>query len=337
MPRTIVGLLAATLVTTAVLAGQDPLYTLKVDVPLVTLDVIATDAYGKTVDTLAATDFEIYENGVRQEIRYFGPVSAPYNVLLLFDRSGSTQNKWPLMQRAVAGFIANLRPQDRLAIDGFDSDLVSLVKWGDGRERALAALAVLMQSKTGGSTEFYRAIETSATREFKGVSGRRAIVALTDGRDSGTYKEVVNRNRIVDSTRDRAFQKTLKTVREQRVPLYFIAVNTDRNLEPNEPGGDEFRSLRMLYPRSEIPDLYLEQVRGRMEQLSAASGGRVLFPKQFDDVVPLFTQIGRELGTAYSLGYLASDKTGERSLRRIEVRTKDPALKLTQSRTGYER
>src|SRR6478752_10452482 len=102
MRRTMVRLPLVMLVTAAILLGQEPVYTLKVDVPWVTVDVTVTDHSGKTVSDMKVEDFQVFENGVPQEIHAFAPISAPYNVLLLFDRSGSTEHKWAFMQRATA-------------------------------------------------------------------------------------------------------------------------------------------------------------------------------------------------------------------------------------------
>src|SRR5262245_25437557 len=118
-PRIFVRLLPFLLVSGLWLHGQQVPYILKVDVPLVSVDITVRDAAGKPVNDLVSEDFEVYEDGVRQDIRNFSPVSTPYDVFLLFDRSGSTQHKWPFMQRAVASFIASLRPQDRIAIGSF--------------------------------------------------------------------------------------------------------------------------------------------------------------------------------------------------------------------------
>src|SRR5262245_5122899 len=111
--------LAAT-VSAAWLAAQEPVYTLKVNVPLVTVDVAVFDTANRPLTALSVEDFRVYEDGVPQQIRNFSSVSTAYNILLLFDRSGSTENQWPLMQRAVAEFVENLRPQDRAAVAAFD-------------------------------------------------------------------------------------------------------------------------------------------------------------------------------------------------------------------------
>ena len=334
MPHNGFRLLLAVIVSSCLLSGQENLYTLKVEVPLVAVDVSVRDRSGKPVSDLAEGDFEIYEDGIPQELRYFTPVSTPYNILLLFDRSGSTQHKWPVMQRAVAGFIANLRKQDRLAIGSFDSELQMLTDWTGDRETALFSLPELIHPKAAGSTNLYTALERTVRKQFQKTSGRRAIVVLTDGRDSSLYTQLTKRNWMPDPSTDRLFQRALKAAHDQRIPVYFIAFNTDKNLEPNTIGADEYRNLQIIYPRTAAPDRYLEGVRIRMEEIAEASAGRVLFPNSIDDIVPLYEQIGRELGMSYSLGYVSSNEEGG-NYRRIEVRTRREALQLTQSRSGY--
>jgi Ca-activated chloride channel homolog len=335
MPHTVVRLLVVVAVSASLVFGQETLYTLKVDVPLVAVDVSVMDRAGKSVNDLAQGDFEVYEDGVRQDLRYFTPVSTPYNILLLFDCSGSTQHKWPLMQRAVAGFIASLRKQDRVAIGSFDSELQILTDWTGDRETALLSLPELIHPRAAGSTNLYAALDRTLRKQFQKTSGRRAMVVLTDGRDSSLYTELTKRNWMPDPSSDRLFQRALKEARDGRIPVYFVAFNTDKNLEPNTIGVDEYRNLQIIYPRTAAADRYLEGVRVRMEQIAEVSAGRVLFPQNIEDIVPLYEQIGRELGTSYSLGYVSSSETGTGQYRRIEVRTRRDTLQLTQSRSGY--
>jgi hypothetical protein len=72
-----------------------------------------------------------------------------------------------------------------------------------------------------------------------------------------------------------------------------------------------------------------------MEQLADVSGGRVVFPKTDEDVIPMYEQIGRELETSYSLGYVSSNVGKESRFRAIEVRLRDATLRVRQSRSGY--
>src|ERR1051326_8629176 len=86
-------LLVVAFVSSTWLSAQVSDYTLRVDVPFVSVDVTVQDDRGKVIDDLSPQSFELYEDGIIQEIRYFSPVSTPYNIFLLFDRSGSTQDK----------------------------------------------------------------------------------------------------------------------------------------------------------------------------------------------------------------------------------------------------
>ena len=334
MPLT-VRLFLLSFVSATCIFAQISDYTLKVDVPYVLVDVTVQDEHNKVVDDLSRQSFELYEDGVPQEIRYFSPVSTPYNIFLLFDRSGSTQDKWPLMQRAVAGFISNLRPQDRIAIAAFDSELQRELGWTNDRQKALLALPQLILPRNIGGTNFYDAVERALRNEFKKIVDRRALIVLTDGRDTSIYRHLMLTNRLPEPREDNRYQRVLKVARAQHIPVYIIAFNTDRNLESNTLGADEYQRLQIIFPRSPVPEQYLEAVRNRMEDLAEVSAGRILYPKVIDEIVPLYRQIGLEIGTAYTLGYVSSNADKNRTFRQIEVRTKDGALRLQQSRTGY--
>jgi hypothetical protein len=65
VPRTILGLLAAAFVSGASVLAQVPDYTLKVDVPYVSVDVTVRDLGGKPINDLSADAFALYENGIR--------------------------------------------------------------------------------------------------------------------------------------------------------------------------------------------------------------------------------------------------------------------------------
>src|SRR5262245_19386216 len=328
-------LIAVSFVSGTLVSGQAPDYNLKVDVPFVAVDITVQDADGKTINNLSQSAFTVYENGMPQEIVHFLPVSTPYNILLLFDRSGSTQDKWLLMQRAVAGFIASIRPQDRISIATFDYTVEVQLPWTGDRYKALLVLPELIRAKRIGGTDFYRALDQTLRREFKKTTGRRSLVVLTDGRDTSLYSDVVKRNRVIEPKEDRPYQSALRAARSQRIPVYFVAFNTDKNLEPNMIAGDEYRNLRRIFPHSDVADRYLNGVRSRMEELAGVSGGRMIYPQRLEDIVPLYQQIGAELGTSYTLGYISSNAKADGTFRRIEVRAQNTALRLVQSRNGY--
>jgi len=298
------------------------------------LDVAVFDAGGRPLTTLTREDFHVYEDNTLQELQNFTPVAMPFNVLLLFDRSGSTQNQWPFMQKAVARFVDNLRPQDRISLAAFDDEFETLVDWTADRRQAVLALDRLLQPKAVGGTDFYSSVDRAVRKQFRGVKGRKAVIVFSDGRDTGLYRQTLTLNRVPTMDEDRGFGKTLRDVRQSELPIYFVAVNTDINLESENNGGNDYTMLKRIFPRSAVPHNFLVQVRERMEHLAAQSGGRVFFPESLSDVAPLYDQIGRELGASYSLGYMPLNARISGAYRRIEVRVGD-AARVWQSRTGY--
>src|SRR5262245_18458010 len=115
-------LMIALICGTGVLA-QDSLYTLKVDVSMVSVDVAVFNTAETPVPGLTKQDFVIYEDGRRQEIQSFASLDTPYNVLLVVDRSGSMASVFNFLINAVNRFIANLRGQDQFALATFDNSV----------------------------------------------------------------------------------------------------------------------------------------------------------------------------------------------------------------------
>jgi VWFA-related protein len=160
--------------------------------------------------------------------------------------------------------------------------------------------------------------------QLKDVKGRKGSIILTDGAHNGIPFAEGNtaallRNRYVDSVNDKNFQKILKSVVESGVSFYFVAVDTDLNPHDFNPDG--------IYNK--------QQVRSRIEVLASSSGGRVVYPKKPDEVVKLYEQLAHDLGTSYSLGYAPSNPKQDGTLRQIEVRVHDRALRVRQSRDSY--
>jgi hypothetical protein len=82
-----------------------------------------------------------------------------------------------------------------------------------------------------------------------------------------------------------------------------------------------------------------QQIRARIEQLASATGGRAVYPDRPEDVVRLYEQMAKELGSLYSLGYApataANAPPKDGAFHKIEVRLRDKSLRLRQSRDGY--
>jgi Ca-activated chloride channel family protein len=309
------------LLMSAAAAAAQGVPTFSVDVPLVSVDVMVTDADGKPMNTLTKDDFLIYEEGVLQEIQNFSAVDVPYNVLLLFDCSGSAKPQKELMSAAMMRLLNNLRPQDTIAIAEFGEGVDLRVDW---RPRNDGAINVGLGTFAGcNNTDFYGAIAWAA-RKLQGVSGRKGVIVYSDGMAQMPLRPMAVGGRGVhrpaDSQDDPGFQSLLQTVRASATSFYFVAIDTDVNPRTGTPPAGIYA---------------LQQARARMEQLAEVSGGRVAFPLKPDDILPMYERVGRELGTSYSLGYVSTNSGKDGRFRPIIVRLRDDGARIRQSREGY--
>src|SRR5262249_59660446 len=97
IPRSRVGffILCCVLVTTIPLLAQNSPTTFRVDVPIVSLDVGVLDSIGRPMTNLTKGDFQVFEDGREREIKNFSSIETPYNIMALFDCTGSTREAWP--------------------------------------------------------------------------------------------------------------------------------------------------------------------------------------------------------------------------------------------------
>lgn len=312
-PRSLPGILVRFLLSCALLAApdtggaQDP-YSLKVDVSLVSVDVTATDARGNILDTLTKDDFLVFEDGAPQEIAFFSPVSAPYNVFLLFDISGSTETNRDFMRQAVEGLVGSLRPQDSIAMASFNHEFQLVLPWTKDGLKARAAMTELLRPRESYETRFYAALDRTLKREFQNVAGRRVVVVLTDGEDSPI---------LYGDTKD--FRAAAGSSRSERIPVYIVGLETGVDLQSASA------NLRKA----------LTEIHTNMQTIADSSGGRLLMSTSMEDVVRLYEGIGSALGTSYSIGYLPNSKSKNSPSHKIEVRTRAAGVRLTQSRDAY--
>ena len=307
---------------TAITTGaQEPQY--RIETQLVILDFFVDDAAGKAVTNLTRDDVIVLEDGEPRPVKYFESSETPYNILLLFDRSSSTEEQWPFLAGAVSSFVRSLPEQHQVALAAFDDKPEMLLTWRSPRDFTRRAQISVENS----GTDVYRALEW-AVQEARDVKGRKSVIVFTDGIDNRLSKKLVSFDReenpiIAPQESDGDFQKMLRAVVASRVPIYFVAINTDKNPDPNEAFNRFKQQLRVAS-------------RERMEAVANRSNGSIHYPKKIEEVGTLYEEILRTLGYGYSIGFEPAYNAHDGSRHRIEIRTKDRALRVSQLRDGYD-
>ena len=336
-----VGLIATSLCLSAQVASLRPVYQVVVDVDPVAVDVAVTDSLGRSVTELTRDDFIVYEDGQPQTLRSAHLIGMPYSILVLVDRSPrDSKSSWPkFVLKSVDLFLRNLRGPDRLAVAGFDDRVAVLVDWRPSKKNGPLQKVILRKSEQ--HTRFFDAINwaseemgyiaTPGTQVQPLANGRRGVIVFTDGRDYDMYpriervggKDVPDPFYEVPASVDARFEKSRQLLQAGRVPFYFVAIDTDRQAPTN--------SAQLKF---EGWVRFLQEVRTRMELLAEASGGDAAFPKEIEDLLPLYDRIQRDLGTGYHITY-NSLRPPDGQLRRVEVKVRNNDFHVYQSTNSF--
>jgi len=284
-------------------AHQDKNYAVSVDVQLVQLPVSVLDKDGRLVNGLRKDDFEVFEDGVEQEISFFTHDDVPISVGLVIDNSASMHNKRERVNSAALSFVRESNPQDETFIVDFDDEAYLDHDFTNSINDLVAALGPI---DTRGETALYDAVYLSAAHLDEGKKDKKALLVITDGEDNASkYSR----------------EKVLSKLRESKVTVYAIGL-----LEENDARGPF---------SSKSPS---KKAKDALEQFAQATGGRAYFPKSIDEIGPLCRRVAHDLRNQYTIGYTPSNEKLDGTWRRITVRVNPPGLvsKVTvRAKEGY--
>ena len=301
----------------------------RVDTNLVILNVGVADRKGEALTDLSRSDFAVYEDGVKQSIINFEPVTAPFSLVLLLDMSGSTLNFRPTLKQSALRFIDALGPQDRVEVVAFNDKVTTLQKFTDDRKKIAFAIEELAKGK--GSTNLYPALKYSLQQLAKEGKRRKAIIALTDGLDTDmrkldgeataqakTGEEAVATVKPDDAS---ALRAVLDAADRQGVTVYPLAL----------PSADPKKLLPFTPQQAAI----YSAARTRMQTLADRTGGRLHEIHRLEEMGRLYAEVAAEMRTLYSIAYQSSNALrhdGKWRAINIEVTR---AEAIARSRPGY--
>lgn len=293
-----------------------------IDTTEVLLPVTVRDSEGQLVTNLTANQFRVFEDGVEQPISSFGLRRMPVHVVMLIDTSSSVVAEIEDFKDSAWRFMTQLDSSDKICLIRFD-DRVELVQdWTSNRATLKRALNRIT---TGMFTRFNDALYLAASEQLSKIKGRKAIIVLTDGIDSG-------RGSI-------RFEKAFRTIVEEEVQVYVVSkTRIQSNAEREElahyqqsPGGPLNRT-RIDGIRMTLSELELSE--RNLTRLAEETGGRLFLPDRFDQLDAVYQQVADELRSQYLIFYTPLDPVRDGRYRAIRVKVTPPRIHVT-SRFGY--
>jgi len=265
---------------------QQPAARFNADATLVLIPVTVTDKSNRFVIGLQQHDFHILEDGAEQSIANFSGEDAPLSIGLVFDISGSMDDKLRISRQAAIQFLKTMNPEDEAFVVAF-SDHAKLVSGFTSDANELRTQLMLLQP--GGLTALLDAAELALREMKKARNPRKAILIISDGGD--------NNSRYTTA-------QIQSLVREADVQLYAMGV-----FEP---------SIFLGMTKEEISGPRL------LSEIAEQTGGRVFAASDPNDLPSVATRIGIELRNQYVLAYSPKNGTKDGKYRRVDVKVSEP-------------
>ena len=310
----------------------------RVDTMLVTVPVSVLDRQGRFIPGLKREDFTLLENGEQQPIAYFETAEKPFTVALLLDTSASTQFQLDEIKTAAIAFAKQLRPQDRVLVVTFNSEVLLLTEATN--DVNLMEATIQEYANTGTATRLYDAVDLTIRERLNRIKGRKAIVLFTDGVDTASQQAT--------------YQSTLYQVQELDALIYPIQYDTTAYSQAMQGAGSVtvtttqrgpfgITTSKQTYnvpsnggaPLPGTTKADYDRANQYLHALADRTGGRLHQANDTRQLADAFSRIAEELRRQYTLGYYPkSANIADGEERQIRVRVSQPNLAV-KARNSY--
>lgn len=261
-----------------------------VEVPVVTLDVVATTQKGDLLTGLKRENFRVTEDGVPQTISNFAPTEAPITMVVLMQFSANAYGFFAAYAKYWAdALFPNLKQQDWVALVTFDLKTRLEVDFTQNKDEVRNAIYHLYFPGFSESNVFDALLDTN--ERLKDVRGKRSILLLASG---------------VDTFSKHTLDQTMKQLRGSDVPIFAVGL------------GKVFTNF--LETRGNLGShmTYL-QAENQLRTFSQMTGGYSWFP-QFDGELPdIMRSVAAFLRHQYSLSYTPANGAADGKFHKVKV------------------
>jgi len=280
-----------------------PDYSLKVNVPLVNVDVLVTTKDGQAIPGLKKDHFRILEDGVPQTVTNFSVTQAPITAVLLTEFASTNYVFMIQALQASYAFANALKKDDWVAVEYYDMRPHVLVDFTQDKKAIYGALNQLRMPGFA-ETNLFDALYDTLDRLDR-VEGKKYIILVTTGID--TFSKL-NLDQIM---------KKIKATKDVTIFPISVGFIVREYCEVHRCG----YTHGMGIPVSNMDYL---QGDNEMKTFAAMTGGRAYFPRFEGELPELFGDITRDIRNQYSLSYSPTNTKLDGTYRKLKVQVVAP-------------
>jgi len=273
-------------------------YVLHTDVEEVILNATVLEG-SKLVQDLKRENFQVYEDGVKQNIISFQHTDLPVSIALVVDNSGSMSKKRPAVNKSALDLVEVSNPEDEAFVVNFSDEAFIDQEFTSNLNRLREGLAHI---ESRGGTALYDAVVASADKLVADAKRpKQVLVIITDGEDNASTLTL---------------EQTIRRVQQLSGPVIY--------------------SIGLLFG-DEMSRAEVRHARRALEMLSAETGGIAFFPKSLEQVDEVAAEVARDIRSQYTIGYRSTKTAADTGFRRVQVTAEAQGKsKLNvRTRTGY--
>ncbi|MGH9648932.1 MAG: VWA domain-containing protein [Terriglobales bacterium] len=271
-------------------------YSMRVDVPLVNVDVMVMAKNGVFIPGLKKENFRVLEDGVPQKVTSFSQTEAPITAVLVVEFASINYQFTYDALNASYTFANSLKPNDWVAVVSYDMRPHMLVDFTQNKGEVYGALHQLRVPGFS-ETNVFDALYDTLDRLDR-VEGRKYIILIGTGRD--TFSKL---------TLDRALKKVKET---PNVSIFTISTGWALLARADASG--------YMGPVTRLDFL---QADNQMRTFASMTGGRWYQPRFEGELPDIFRDISNSIRNQYSIAYHPSNSKQDGTYRKIKVELVD--------------
>jgi VWFA-related protein len=275
-----------------------PDYSIKVDVPLVNVDVMVTTKDGQFVPGLKKENFRVSEDGVAQSITNFNQSTAPITAVLLVEFASTNYFFVRDAVNAAFTFAQTLKKDDWVAVISYDMKPQILTDFTQDKSAVMGAIGQ-MQIPGFAETNLFDALYDTIDR-LQGIEGRKYIILITTGVDTFSKLNLDQVMKKIKSSKD--------------ITIFPVSIGWAlRNYCEVHPCG---YTHGMGIPVGQMDYL---QADNEMNTFARMTGGKAYFPRFEAEFPEIFHAIGNDIRNQYSLAYHPTNPKLDGTYRKLKV------------------